>query len=202
MIAIPNMAGDLKDAFKDFFETSWLSDATAENIPKRVKMLATVAGATKKAAEAAPAVADMNNLKNMTNVLDQVMLTFPTTAEVARRKDGMVAFETFVGSSTLALPTARLTAITNLLANMSTVEGVLKRAKAISAEASVIFKGGRLEVHHNLAKAEIDITVNLEAKKLVKEALQVTWNGHRVQTVTKDSTTPDGYNANKVVPGA
>jgi len=89
---------------------------------------------------------------------------------------GLFNFNSLLTDTTFLLNQPAPDALTNLIANMATAEGAIKTGIQVNKGATALFKGGKLEVVHNLPNAKISVTVNLSAKDIAHGVADVSFN--------------------------
>jgi hypothetical protein len=132
----------------------------------------------------------------MTSSIKGALTQIPLLEQIQAQFNALAAVEQkleqsdwgFAGSGTIA------DGIVNMVSNISAVENIISRAKAINADAMVLFKGGKLEVTHNLTSANIELKVDIDSRKLAREIVNVKWSAgtRRVGVNEKNRYLPAG----------
>lgn len=87
-------------------------------------------------------------------------------------------FNTILADPDFLLSNVQPDALSNLIANMALADDAITTGVRVSTKTSALFKGGKLEVTHNMQNANITVQVNLSSRDLAHGVSKVKFSPH------------------------
>jgi hypothetical protein len=125
----------------------------------------------------------LNNLITNMGRVQEIMTTTSSAAGFHEQALSIMSqelsnFNTILADPDFLLSNVQPDALSNLIANMALADDAITTGVRVSTKTSALFKGGKLEVTHNMQNANITVQVNLSSRDLAHGVSKVKFSPH------------------------